>query len=126
MTSFYTFQPYRFLELADYLVDNSTHKDEECRFRTAAGRAYYAAFLITYKKMQDFGSLFRDKQHIHRETIEALQKYDSGLSSKLNTLFDIRVDADYNMDVKIGRGRSLNCLKLSQRIIKQVIDLQKK
>lgn len=119
------FEPRRFLELANILVNDKKY-DEDCRSRTVVGRAYYGAFLVTRKKMQDFGISLRDVERIHKKTIEALQKYDYGLSSKLETLFRHRVDADYKMEERIDLGRARSCLQLSEHIINRIDGLREK
>jgi len=117
------FEPYRFLELANKLVDDKNY-DEDCRSRTVVGRAYYSAFLTAYKKMRDLGISLQDVERIHKETIEALQGYDYGLASKLYKLRDYRNDADYHMDVRMSIALARSCLRLSQQIISRIDTLR--
>lgn len=94
----------------------------EGRIRTVIGRTYYAAFLTTFKRLKELGASFREDYRIHKDVIEKLKEKDSGLGSKLNTLFDYRVDADYKMDTQVT-NLGKDCCKFAEHIIGRVKEL---
>ena len=51
-----SFNPDRFLELAEKLIYDREY-DDKARARVVVGRAYYTAFLKTQKKLMEMGSL---------------------------------------------------------------------
>ena len=116
------FDPEGFLELASQLLDDKRY-DTESKVRTAIGRAYYAAFLITQSKLESLGEGFSDEHRIHADVIEKLSARDGALGSKLNTLFDYRVDADYKMNSKVI-NLGPNACKFAQHIITRVKGLK--
>lgn len=117
------FPPRRFLELANELLNDKKY-DKEARVRTAIGRAYYAAFLCAKTKLESFEFSFTNVDTIHRGVIEALKTKDGGLGSKLDDLFEFRVQADYFMDTMvINLGDK--CCRFSEHIINRLESLKK-
>jgi len=115
------FSPRLFLRLANQLLNDKKYHTE-AGVRTIVGRAYYAAFLSAMIKLRILGHSFRDVHRIHKEVIEALSSRDGGLGSKLDALFDYRVQADYDMDaVVINLGDK--CCRFSEHIINRLEDL---
>jgi len=110
-----SFDPRGFLRLADRLL-NDTKYEKEARIRTTISRAYYAAFLSAMKKLQELGFSFRDVHRLHRDVIEMLSSRNGGLGSKLNSLFDHRVDADYKVEANVTHLGD-KCCRLSEHII---------
>ena len=113
-----SFDPELFLELANQLLLDKDY-NPETRVRTVIGRAYYSAFLIAQSKLESLGASFIDEHRIHVDVITKLAEKDSGLGSKLNTLFDYRVDADYKMNAKVTNLGPDSC-KFAQHIINRV------
>lgn len=114
------YDPRQFLEIATRLLKDSRY-DMEGRIRTAIGRAYYAAFLLTMKKLQELGYSFRDVHRIHKDVIDQLMRNKHyTIGSKLNTLLDHRVDADYKMKAKITSNLGDSCIRLAERIIESI------
>jgi uncharacterized protein (UPF0332 family) len=118
-----SFPPRHFLELADKLLNDKKY-DKEARIRTSIGRAYYAAFLSAMRKLESFGFSFTNVDRIHREVIEALKTKDGGLGSKLDDLFEFRVQADYFMDAMVTNFGD-KCCRFSEHIINRLEDLKK-
>jgi len=110
-----SFDPRDFFNLADRLL-NDMRYEKEARVRTAIGRAYYAAFLCSMKKLQELGCSFKDVDRLHKDVIEELRSRNGGLGSKLNSLFDHRVDADYILEAKVTHLGD-KCCRLSEHII---------
>jgi uncharacterized protein (UPF0332 family) len=98
---------------------NDKRYDTESKVRTAIGRAYYAAFLIAQAKLESLGDSFTNEKRIHADVIEKLSARDSGLGSKLNSLFYYRVDADYRMNSNVINLGPSAC-KFAQHIIIRV------
>lgn len=115
------YDPEGFLELANNLLDDENY-DFEGRTRTAIGRAYYAAFLFTLKRLQELGANFREDYRIHKAVIEKLKTKNAGLGSKLNALFDYRVDADYKMNAQVTNLGKTSC-RFAEHIIRRVKEL---
>lgn len=113
------FDSSRFLEIANKLLGDSSYRDE-AGWRTAIGRAYYAAFLAAKKRLEERGCDFVDVDKIHQEVIQKLKSRKSDTANKLNTLRDRRVKADYYMDVPIDPKLSQGCAKLSEMIINEL------
>ena len=122
MPSYY--EPQNFLEFADQLLSDKRY-EEQGRLRTAIGRAYYAAFLSTKKKLEEIGFSFRDVERIHREVIEALMNLDYSMGDRLEALRNYRVDADYKMEASITPLLGISSVKLSQIIIDSVTRLRR-
>lgn len=110
------FDPERFLEIANKILADRQYHDES-GWRTAIGRAYYAAFLAVMKRLQSLGSTFADADRIHRDVIQELMKRNTGLANQLDQLREKRVDADYHMDAVITVELGRKYAKLSQHII---------
>ena len=118
----FEYDPRQFLEIAeDLLQDRRKGHNKEGRIRTAIGRAYYAAFLITKKKLQEIGYSFRRVERLHKDVIYRLMKDKHFfIGSKLNTLFDNRVDADYKMNAKITSKLGQSSIELAQDILRAI------
>ena len=84
------FDPLRFLTVADELADGSS---DEARLRTAAGRAYYALFLVALDKT----GLSRKGKPSHKKVLDRVKKRDRGTGEKLGTLLRVRAAADYRV-----------------------------
>jgi len=110
------FDSSRFLEVANKLLADNTYRNEP-GWRTAIGRAYYAAFLAAKKKLEQRGCSFLNVDRIHQEVIQELMSRRSDTANKLNTLREKRVDSDYRMDAVINQGLGQKCAKLSQLVI---------
>jgi len=113
------FDPNLFLEIANNILTDKNYRDER-GWRTAIGRAYYAAFLVTKKRLESLGNSFADVDRIHREVIQSLMQRNSGLANQLDQLREKRVAADYFMDLNITADLGQKCAKLSERVIGSV------
>lgn len=105
-----TFDPKQFLILAKFIMDDSDY-DEETRYRTAVGRAYYAAHLVSKKTFEDIGVKFpieddKNMGIIHMMVIDHLLKINDPIGRMLKSLRKIRNKADYNMDWKFDKRKS--------------------
>lgn len=110
------FNPQEFLELAERLTNDSRY-GLTSRTRTAIGRAYYAAFLLTKKRLEELGMSFRDVDRLHQQVITGLNEKNSGLANRLNTLREHRVDADYEMRASMDINLAKKCVSISQYVI---------
>lgn len=108
-----------FLEIANKILSDQGFRNEG-GWRTAIGRAYYAAFLATKRKLEDLGSNFVDVDRIHHEVIQELMRKNTDLGNRLDTLREKRVDADYDMSASIPPSLGQKCAKLSEGIISSV------
>ena len=102
-------------------IKESTNLDEQGKFRTAIGRAYYAAFLTAreYLKFHKAKKFDKDRQHQDvLDTLDELEQYD--LKNMLDKLRDNRVNADYALNVWIEMELCEKSLMLSEEIINSV------
>jgi uncharacterized protein (UPF0332 family) len=113
------FNPTLYLDLANRLVVDRQYS-EVSRSRTVINRVYYAAFLHANKKLKELGISFRTVQSIHKDTIENLHRFDSGLASKLDRLFRYRVDADYKIEAQITLSLAHQCIRFSEYILNRI------
>jgi len=114
------FRPRRFLKLAIRLIDDDTY-NESCRIRTSIGRAYYSAFLIIKSKLESLGHSFPDDHNVHSAVIDTLMvRGYRQIGAKLDSLREVRCDADYHMNVPIKKSSGNYYVQLSQRIIDEV------
>ena len=100
------FNPKDFLGLAQRLL-SSTFKEREATLRTAISRAYYSCFLVCKQIAINNGEIWLkdyDKEdfprpgEIHQAVRDALFNLSLGdVASKLYSLFEKRVNADYKI-----------------------------
>lgn len=113
------FKPKEFLKLANRLINDRKY-DDDCRSRTAIGRAYYSAFLYIKSRLEGWGQSFNDDHRIHSEVVDALMDRNRTLGSQLENLRQARVDSDYHMNVPIDKNTGEYYVKLSQQIILEI------
>lgn len=109
-----TFDPIKFLKLANDLFVDGNY-DEEEKYRTCVSRAYYAAHLFTREKLKKLKRITgtevdERKGEMHQKVIDALkymkeenkivwgEKKEKKLWQRLNKLKLKRGDADYNLN----------------------------
>lgn len=114
------FKPKKFLKLAKDLINDKNY-DENPRFRTAIGRAYYSAFLYVKGRLVGLGHNFSDDHKVHTEVIDALKDRGYGKTgSQLDALRQARVDSDYHMDVPFRKSDGEYFVNLSRWILDEI------
>jgi len=114
------FNPVIFLEVARKIKDNNDLHGEG-KFRTAIGRAYYAAFLTTREYLATRYLIKFEKERQHQKVLDKLDELEEfTLRNMLDTLRDNRVNADYFLKTLIDKELCENCLDLSEQIIGSV------
>jgi uncharacterized protein (UPF0332 family) len=95
----------------------------EASFRSAASRAYYAAYqcALEYARTEGFEDRFGESSH------QYLQKHFSkrassseahkGISLQLNRLRDIRIKADYRSKVKYPENLASSAIGMAKKIL---------
>ena len=114
------FNPEIFLNVAKKIKE-SINLDEQGKFRTAIGRAYYAAFLTAREYLKFHKAKKFDKDRQHQDVLDALdelEQYD--LKNWLDKLRDNRVNADYALNIWIEMELCEKSLMLSEEIINSV------
>ncbi|MHA1698161.1 MAG: HEPN domain-containing protein [Promethearchaeota archaeon] len=118
------FDPEIFLEISQR-IQEFNNVNSEGLFRTAIGRSYYAAFLTALKKLRSKGVKINDNSRIHADVryilIEKFHK--SNIASKLENLFKLRVESDYNLHTRIDMKKWQISLRLAQNIINLVNEI---
>ena len=117
------YDPSQFLELADTLVGDDQY-EEAGRSRTSVGRAYYAAFLMAKKKLEELGSAFGDVHRIHEQVIVSVNEKNSAIGNKLETLRRYRVDADYTMEAQVNLAISKKCVSIARNVLHSLNQLR--
>jgi len=94
------FDPLSFFALAKELGDHSSR--DECKLRTAVGRAYYSVFLVARKKT---GIL--DDTDVHSKVITKLRTRPGfrATADQLGSLRRLRTVADYEMEPRVITDR---------------------
>lgn len=113
------FDPLSFLELANNLHVDINYEDEAA-YRTSTSRAYYAAYLICRKYLENNEHTFSKSAKAHREVMNEVNKKDPHVRSLLHKLRLNRNAADYDMDTPYGKGFTISSLKLAQKIIDKI------
>ena len=91
----------------------------EILHRTIINRAYYAAFLTA----RDLVGLTGQSIGVHRKVIDRLAQYPGlgqAIKMDLKQLFDLRVVADYKIDVAVTLGNAERSIELCQAIISSI------
>jgi uncharacterized protein (UPF0332 family) len=92
-----------FLTLAKEMIEGE-RRDEPAHIRTACGRAYYAVYGLLRSKLIALDDLFAGRSYhrqLHQACAETNDKTIRKLAKPLETLFDIRSDADYEPEADI-------------------------
>jgi len=120
-----SYNPDHFLTFADKLLYDRSY-EEKGRSRIVVGRAYYAAFLKTQKRLMELGYPLNVHTRVHKQVIDVLREIKPDLGDKFSSLFDKRVDADYRMetDIKVDTGKM--SIRTAQSIIRDLSNLKKK
>ena len=117
------FNPAIFLEVARKIKD-SDDLHEQGKFRTAIGRAYYAAFLTIREHLTKRYLTKFDKESQHQKVLDTLDELgENYLKNLLDELRDNRVKGDYFLNSLINRELCENCLNLSELIIDSVEEI---
>lgn len=115
-----TFNPEIFLEIAKVIKENNT-LNEQGKYRTIIGRAYYAAFLSTREHLTFHKAKTFDKDRQHKDVLDALDEFDAyDVKSMLDQLRDIRVRADYYLNTFFDMDLCEKSLMLSEEIINAI------
>ena len=105
------------MEIAKNLRNDKEYH-EVGRWRTAIGRAYYSAFLIIYKYLEEQGIKIEDRDRIHKEVIEKIgEEGFPKIKNKIDRLRSMRIDADYMLNEPIGERQCNSSISLSEIII---------
>lgn len=114
------FNPEIFLDIAKRIKENRD-LDEQGKFRTVIGRAYYAAFLTTREHLKIHKARSFDKDSQHKAVLDVLDELDENdIKNLLDKLRDNRVKADYYLNKMIDPNLCEKCIVLSQMIIESI------
>ena len=92
MTSRHSFDPLDLLRVADFLADRDS---SEASLRTAVSRTYYAVLLAVSDEL----GVARGR-NIHTRAIGELRRRDRHAGTQLRILMDLRILADYFLDIR--------------------------
>lgn len=111
-----TFDPQHFLNLATKLAIDTNYSDE-ARYRTSISRAYYAAHLVSRKKLESKGYSFSIDENIHWKVIDCMKKENYHIGDMLFQLKRKRKDADYEVNINITNYMTNYSNNLAEAII---------
>ena len=86
------FDPHEYLRIADVLISLDS---SEASLRTAVGRLYYAAFLSVRESLGMAG-----RSRIHGRVIGEMRRRDRTAAVQFDTLRNLRLTADYELEVQ--------------------------
>lgn len=123
------FDPQHFFSLATQLIDDSDYNDE-ARCRTSISRAYYAAHLVSKKKLEEIGITFtvekeEDKAKIHQKVIVSLGGKNKGVGDMLWDLRQGRNEADYDLNKQFTKYGVKLLMAIAEDVINEVNSLKK-
>ena len=113
-----SFKPIDFLKIADDLLKDKNY-DHPAGYRTVIGRAYYGCFLCSRDRLglQKWQPRKGKKRvEIHKIVIGTLKSKDGMKGDFLSKLRRKRNDADYDMDLTVGKDDAIYAIKLAKRI----------
>lgn len=98
------FDPDTLLEIVEKIRLKS-ELQTEAGVRTALNRSYFSSMLKAKLRLTELGVTLSNNDEIHKEVIEKIKEKNSGMADKLNTLYDMRINADYNLEETIDDSR---------------------
>ncbi|CAG1005969.1 hypothetical protein METP3_03765 [Methanosarcinales archaeon] len=113
-----TFDPKHFLDLATILISDTKYCNE-ARCRTSISRAYYAAHLISRKKLELKGYSFSTDDKVHWKVIEGMIKENFVIGDMLKKLRKYRNDADYDLNKEITNYMTIYSKTLAEAVIEE-------
>lgn len=121
-----SFDPERWLQVADVCCINIPQVDSEALLRTAANRAYYAALLSVRRRIEAAqGSGAVPPSGTHAAILQALRMHDGvfrQIYHELRTLQNHRNQADYELTTEPpARTEVLKLIAVSRRLIRNRI-----
>lgn len=122
-----TFDPQHFMNLATKLIIDTNYADE-ARYRTSISRAYYAAHLVSRKKLEEIGITFpveKDKAKIHQMVIDSLKGKNKIVGNMLWQLRQQRNDADYELIKQFNKYGTELLMSIAEHVIKEANSLKK-
>lgn len=111
-----TFDPQHFLDLATNIISDTKYHDE-ARYRTSISRAYYAAHLVSRKKLESKGYNFPIDENIHKNVIDCMKKINYYIGDMLYQLKQKRKDADYEVNKQITNYLTTYSKTLAEAVI---------
>ncbi|MFW9878844.1 MAG: HEPN domain-containing protein [Candidatus Thorarchaeota archaeon] len=117
------FNPEIFLSIAKKILKYKDI-DEQGKFRTVIGRAYYAAFLAVREYLIRYRGRTFDKERQHQDVIDALDTLDAyNVKYLLERLRDNRVNADYYLYKMLTLSLCKKSISISEEIINSIEDI---
>jgi uncharacterized protein (UPF0332 family) len=121
----HSFDPKDFLVFAETLLDSNL---KEAHFRTAVSRAYYAAYLVAFRKAKYrysaiWNTAFKEQEGYHvalQVTFSNAEQEE--ISAKLSGLLGERKAADYDLTEDIDFERAKDAIQLGKDLIKLIED----
>lgn len=125
------FNPKFFLNLAEELKDSPRDNLFESRIRASIGRSYYSIFLATRSRIEKLiGTELENKSNIHKTLVDGLKQSSNNslaeFGSKLDSLRQYRLQADYRLKINLGESIATNSFKLADKLFDNLTTLPEK
>ena len=120
------FNPTHFLTLAEQLVQDGSLASE-ARARTAVGRAYYSAYLVSRERLKRnhsqlltrISTNIQASDHIKVQlALKDLGKHD--IAATLADIFTLRKNSDYDLHLRITDAQASRSIRQGRRVIQRV------
>lgn len=72
----------------------------EAGVRTAINRCYYSSMLKAKLHLESKGIKISEDEEIHKNIIARVKNKDSSMGDKLNHLYELRMQADFDLEFK--------------------------
>jgi uncharacterized protein (UPF0332 family) len=104
------FNPVEFYQLASILYENNS---EEVIYRTIVSRSYYSAFLCA----RESAGIKSNENDGHKKVIDYFKSRNKTISNQLQSLKNLRHDADYELNNSIKKRDAQESLRLARSIL---------
>jgi len=85
-------------------IRNKSELQNEAGVRTAINRSYFSSMLNAKSRLQDLGETLSENDDIHQEVIEKVKAKNTGMADKLNSLHELRMQADFDLNFVADKG----------------------
>jgi len=101
------FEPKKFLEFVEK-IRSKPELQSESGVRTAINRSYFSSMLTAKLRLEELEETLSENDEIHQEIIEKVKQKNSKMGDKLNSLHELRLLADFDLDFDADKSFIVN------------------
>ena len=103
-------------DLLDFVekIRAKSELQNEAGVRTAINRSYYSSMLKAKLRLEDKGETFLENEEIHKNVIEKVKEKNTSMGDKLNNLYELRIQADFDLNFNAERGLITNAYGMAK------------